>query len=454
MSTNMDGIYQQSMLAALALITIQVPEENRYRVLKDNLPWHQLAEVANKHRAKLVDIKNGRPLNLRLHLGAYIAQTMNGWTDRETEEMVCYHAGVRILCGTDNSSEGIDHVSIVTFRNTLGGQGAEELNQIIVLHATQQGFTGTRICSADTTVQEAPIAYPTEVGHLKNITEKLVGIGKKIKKGLAEKVQKLKEQAIEIFTEIRLFTRGTKESVKEKKKKLGKKFLGKTKKLLRMIEDSLRDMSTKNREKYREQIELYKKILFQIEHWMKTGFHPTEKIVSLWNLAARAISRTKVASSLEFGRRWFITRLERGYVIGRPCQKLGSDADVKLFDEIIAQFLEVFGELPEFAIYDRGGDGKENHTFLKNLGVKHNCIFRKGKEKMDVSPRVYRKAKRERALSEASIAVLKGQRYGFNKPRAKSTDSCITKGQMAMLGANLNKMYRDIVETSGMVVEI
>jgi len=38
------------------------------------------------------------------------------------------------------------------------------------------GFTGSELCASDTTVQESPIAYPTEVGHMKNIAEKLLGI--------------------------------------------------------------------------------------------------------------------------------------------------------------------------------------------------------------------------------------------------------------------------------------
>jgi hypothetical protein len=49
---------------------------------------------------------------------------------------------------------------------------------------------------------------------------------------------------------------------------------------------------------------------------------------------------------------------------------------------------------------------------------------------------------------------LKGRRYDFSKPRAKSEEGCIAKGQMAMIGANLNKMVRDIVQVSGMEMEI
>ena len=63
------------------------------------------------------------------HLGALIAQGMNRWTDRETEEMVAHHAGVRVLCSLEYSRETIDHTSIEVFRNQLTDKGVEAINQ-------------------------------------------------------------------------------------------------------------------------------------------------------------------------------------------------------------------------------------------------------------------------------------------------------------------------------------
>jgi hypothetical protein len=154
MSTRMDGIHQPSLFSATMLrMDVLISQRNRYRLLAEKLPWVRLGEVANEYRAKHVDINKGRALNLRLHLGAFIAQSMNRWTDRETEEMVILHAGVRLLCGLEQSLEAIDHTSIETFRNQLGKAGAERLNELIVETATKEGFTGATLCSSDTTVQ-------------------------------------------------------------------------------------------------------------------------------------------------------------------------------------------------------------------------------------------------------------------------------------------------------------
>jgi hypothetical protein len=443
MSTDMRGIYR-SISKDLSSVKIQLNLESKYIVLSKKLPWEQMAEIANQSRAKKININNGRPLNLRLHLGAYMAQSMNGWDDRTAADMIKHHAAVRVLCGIEGSQESIDHTNIGKFRNQLGPEGAEGLNQLLIQFSTLKGFTGSDFCSSDTTVQEAPIAYPTEVGHLKRIGEGLLKIGTKIKKGISDILTGLQEEAMDVFTEIRLFTRGKKEKTIEKKKKLSKKLHKIISGMLNLTEASVGEMSAKSREKYQEQLALFRKMTDQIIIWIKTGRHPAGKIISLWNQTARAIAREKVSKSTEFGRRWIITRLKNGYVIGKPCQKLGGDSDQNIAGEVLEQFFNCFGgEIPNTFIYDRGGDGPENHKLLKEAGVKNILIFRKGKEKMKAGKIKMNQAKRERALSEASIAVLKSLKYGFNRPRAKSENSCITKGQLAIMGANLTRFSKD-----------
>ena len=444
MSTHMEGIEQQSLFSGTTLkMDVIVPHNNRYRILAETLPWRELGEVANGYRAKEVDIHNGRPLNLRLHLGALIAQSMNRWTDRETEDMVAHHAGVRILCGLEYSSEAIDHTNIETFRNQLTTQGVEAINQIVVKAAVKVGFTGSGLCSSDTTAQESPIAYPTEVGHLRNIARKLVGIGTKIKKKLSGKLEKLAKEVQHTFTEIRLFTRGKDSSAVAKKKKLSQELQRTVSRMKRLVQEKVNGLKGKARAEYQEALDFYGLMMTQIRHWIKTGFHRPGKIISLWETQARAITRNKAAKAVEFGRRWIITRLERGYIIGTPCRKLGGDADTSIVPEVLEHFEKIMGEKPKMAVYDRGGDGPKNHKTLLQKKIR-NAIFRKGKESLiGLGRNMVLKARRERALSEAAIATIKHPRYGFNKPRAKSSEGCVLKGQAAILGANLTRLARD-----------
>ncbi len=448
MATRMDGIHQPSLFSSSALkMDVLVPADNRYRLLAEKLPWSELAGVANHYRALVVDLNNGRPLDLRLHLGALIAQSMNRWTDRQTEEMVKYHAGVRLLCGLEQSTDTTDHTSVEAFRSQLTPAGVEELNRIIVKTAKAEGFTDGSLCSADTTVQEAPICYPTEVGHMKSIAEKLVGIGSKLKKGQAAKLGEMAEKAKKIFTKIRLFTRGASEKAVERKKKLSQDLQKQVAKMRRLVQAEVDALGASSQAKYREALDLYRKMLSQVRVWLRTGFHPKGKIVSLWLTDARAITRNKAGKTTEFGRRWIVSRLKAGYIIGTPCKRLGSGSDTGLMPEILEHFERTLGSLPKLAVYDRGGDGPKNHRALRAKGIK-NGIFRKGKESQPGLGRNTKLlARRERALSEATIATIKHPRYGFNKPQARSSEGCILKGHAAILGANLAHLTRDWAAT-------
>ena len=391
---------------------------------------------------------------MRMHLGAHIAQAMNGWTDRETEEMVRYHAGVRILCGLEESFDDTDRTSIEGFRTQLGPNGEEALNQITVLHASGAGFTGSGWCAADTTVQESPIAYPTEVGHLKNISEKLLGIGRRMKTKATQQLSALHQKAKDVFTEIRLFTRGKADQALARKIALSNKLYKIANAMIGATIANLSDLSRRGQTQASSEIEFYKQVMRQIQHWFKTGFHPKDKIVSLWEKAARPISKGKVGKKCEFGRRWIITRLMGGYVIGSPCQKLGADTDTSIADEVMINFLNTFGTVPEAFVYDRGADSSKNDQFLKDIGVEQNCIFPKGKKKMNVTENVRRMAQTERALNEATIANIKHSKYNFTKPRARSTQTCELKGQFAMLGFNTNQLFRDISKLWEIEMEI
>jgi hypothetical protein len=46
------------------------------------------------------------------------------------------------------------------------------------------------------------------------------------------------------------------------------------------------------------QLDLFEQMLRQIDVWMKTGFRPKEKIISLWETTARAISKGKTGKTV------------------------------------------------------------------------------------------------------------------------------------------------------------
>ena len=89
MSLDLESMGQLSLLGEGRWRSIiSVEPDHRLVVLCKAIPWMELMEKA---RPILYDEQGiawdtgGRKLNLQAHLGAYILQTVHGWTDRWTE---------------------------------------------------------------------------------------------------------------------------------------------------------------------------------------------------------------------------------------------------------------------------------------------------------------------------------------------------------------------------------
>ena len=130
-----------------------------------------------------------------------------------------------------------------------------------VLHASGAGFTGSGWCAADTTVKESPIAYPTEVGHLKNISEKLLGIGRRMKTKATQQLSALHQKAKDVFTEIRLFTRGKADQALARKIALSNKLYKIVNAMIGATKANLSDLSRRGQTQASSEIEFYKLIL-------------------------------------------------------------------------------------------------------------------------------------------------------------------------------------------------
>lgn len=152
---------------------IIIPKDHFLMILSESIPWSEYAQVAiddlyeNKKRS-------GRKLNLRLHIGAFVLQTLFRWTDRELEENLNFYAPARVFCGIANRVKSYDHSSYVKFRNRLSDETASKFNISLLKVATKKGFTGTQFMDFDSTVQEANIEYPADIRMMQSIFRKRV----------------------------------------------------------------------------------------------------------------------------------------------------------------------------------------------------------------------------------------------------------------------------------------
>ena len=448
MGVDLESAGQMSLLKECAWRTIvSLPEGHRLIALHNTISWGDLMKKAIPvlYEEQGISQSTGRILNLQAHLGAYILQTVHGWTDRWTEEMIRYYIPTRIFCGFLESTGSLDRTRIENFRNRFGEKGAKLITQDMLNVAREFGFTAPEDMDMDTTVQEAGITHPTEMKLLDHMIKKAIrihetlkGLGKKGLKGVRNAAKKFSK----IYTDYRFFAKA-----KEKKSKAVKKAVKMAKAIMEEIRQvgigskDLKELSSKVQKEILQLQELGPKLLEQILYWLATGKVAQNKIVSLWKSIPRAIPKGKIGKAVEFGRKWIVNCYRGGYVL------LAAPENAKISDqhcvtESLDLHFDVFGESPKSYGADRGMWSEENIFQCQMAQVEKIGIQPKGKAKAMVSQKDYRHLKNRRAGIEPRIGHLKLR--GLGKSRMKSDIGDLISGHRSALSYNLALLMRDM----------
>lgn len=387
----------------------------------------------------------GRCLDLRAHLGAYILQTTYGWTDRWTEEMLRFYIPARMFCGYLESTGSLDHTSIEEFRNRFGQKGARLITEDMLKVAKAFGFTQPDDVDMDTTVQEAGITHPTEMKLMNHLMKRLSVLHGAIKnaggKGIAG-IKALAKEFKENLTHYRFFAKDkvTKTELLHKAKALSEKGLL----ALEAYLPGQRAFDKLTR-RYQEEIlrfqSLGPQLMEQIGYWLKTGKVAKDKIISLWKLMPKAISKGKVGKPVEFGRKWIVNCYQGGYmlVMAHSNPKI---ADQHCVVESLSLHSTVFNQMPKTYGTDRGMFSTENLEMCLGAGIEKIAIQPKGQATPLVNRRDHQKLSNRRAGIEPRIGHLKTR--GLGRSKMKSDNGDLISGYRSALSWNLSLLMRDL----------
>jgi len=290
--------------------TVRIDPDHRLAVLCRAIAWEELMEKAVPILYQDQGIREdiGRVLNLRAHLGAYILQTVHGWTDRWCEEMLKFYIPARLFCGFLESEGSLDHTSIEEFRNRFGTRGAELITQDMVKIAKEFGFTKGDDMDMDTTVQEAGITYPTEMKLMSRLMKKAKMIHGKLrklgKKGLTA-MKAVAKQFSKIEANYRFYakTKEQKDKIIQEAVTLSERVLGELSKLTPGT-GGFDELSHRYQQDILKLLDLGPRLLEQILYWLDTGKVAKDKIVSLCKVMPTAIKKGKIGKSSLAGSGW------------------------------------------------------------------------------------------------------------------------------------------------------
>jgi hypothetical protein len=427
---------------------ISVEPDHRLVVLCKSIPWMELMEKARPILYEEHGIPwdtGGRKLNLRAHLGAYILQTVHGWSDRWTEEMVRFYFPARLFCGYLDSTGSLDHTKIENFRNRFGEKGVQLITYDMLKVAKVFGFTTSNDVDMDTTVQEAGITHPTEMKLMNHLMKRLKAISGKLKGVCGRGIQgigSLSQEFKKVMAHYRFFAKDmvTKAGLIKEAKAMSEKGL---EKLSQFVpgQKAFDRLEKRAQDEILRLLTLGPELMDQIGYWLRTGKVASGKIISLWKFVPKAIPKGKVGKAVEFGRKWIVNAYRGGYVLVLAPEN-AKIADQHCVIESLSLHKTVFDEAPKTYGTDRGMYCIENLELCLGAGIKKIAIQPKGKAEPLISRRDHLTLANRRAGIEARIAHLKLK--GLGKSRMKTDAGDLISGYRSALAYNLGHLMRDL----------
>lgn len=462
MSKQTRGSRQPELFPRSKRPTIPVAANHRLVELADLLDWTELEIRAEKIRAQKLKNGAGRPPQMRALLGAMVLRATRYMPYRVLEDHIRYYAPARYLCGLTETEWSPDHNRLYDFIELMGEEGGRLINEYVVEWAVEEKLADPKLMVADTTAQEAAIPYPNEMGLMAGFLNSVVTASKKGGAALKEFVAKAAKNiqaAKEKVREYRLFA---KQKSKQQKDRMTAKMVTLVEKIRTQLEQALTTAASGKARltkygkvaaaKVERLNEAMKKLAPQIRYWLRTGWVASGKIVSVHIPELYSVVRGKVGKKVEFGLSWGIRRLRGGFLLATLAKGSRDLVDAKFAVSAVDEHIALFGKPPQAYAYDRGGWSNENLTALKRRGVKDVGLAPRGKAAWKVRGNMKEKLVSERAQVEGGIGTIKHQKYGFNRPAARSASMMGACGQLAVLGFNLNKMARELANRREMVL--
>jgi hypothetical protein len=162
-----------------------------------------------------------------------------------------------------------------------------------------------------------------------------------------------------------------------------------------------------------------------------------DKLLSLYEVDARVITRRKAEAQVEFGNTLLLAENPQGLILDWELFRETAPADARLLVRSVDRVTAVFDQPPKAAGTDRGFDSQQNQAALAERKIYNGLCPRSPKELVQRNKSwKFRKLQQRRAQTEARIAIFKNNFLG--RPlRSKGFDHRNVSVAWAVLTHNL-----------------
>lgn len=328
----------------------------------------------------------------------------------------------------------ISHSKYATLVNMIQPETWRKINELIVRFARDQKKCAGRQLRLDTTAVETDIHYPLDstllydgvrvlsrlLRQVREIAAELVGTGRLRE----DKAKKLAYQIV----------RGGSQMHKAKRKKLYRKLLGATERVLRWagaVRTKIKEhgagggsaLADLELQALAEEIGHYQPLVEKCMHQARARVLEElvvpngEKIFSIFEPHTELLIRGKAGKELEFGHMVELRQVEGG-LITHYTAHARRPAEPALLEKAVAEHKELFGRVPAECAADKGYYSAAAVARAEELGVKKVCVPKKGRRNAAEERREHSKwfklGQAFRAGIEGAISVLK-RVYGLRR---------------------------------------
>lgn len=436
-----------------ATVEIFVSQNHRLIKLANALDWRRVGDIVIKDLKKTTTKLRwwvGRKLNLRIHVGVFLLQSILKMTDRGIEEAIRGNGIYQVFCGKTVVEKWHcpDHTKIEKFRNRLNPKTQQELVSCVVQVAKQLGFADPSKMDVDSTVQEANMTYPSDARLLtklaqmsKKVIDYIKGQGKRIYKGaqgIEFDLKAVKEKGKAYFFMAKNVSSDIKHAAFEALYNKAKEQIMPVIEVCSLVEEENLKNIPWNIKRSMEQIRSHaKKYIEDVSYFIKNQTMKVGKILSFHLKEVACIMKGKLGKVKEFGRVFQLGRLGGNFFIVLPSTSVRQEDKQSLLP-MVEEHERVFGEgVLQSLGTDKGYYTKKNEKALSEkiseVGIQ---IPGNVKEQRLIDQAL----KDRRAGIEPLIGHVKN--FGLRKSQMKSDETTLAAGYRSVLGFNLHQIMR------------
>jgi IS5 family transposase len=370
--------------------------------------------------------------------------------------------------------------TLMKLTSRCGSAAVDGLNEALMAKAAEAKLLRTSRLRADTTVVPANVSYPTDSGLLAKAVRRIAATGRRIQAaGGAARTRtrdrsraagsrahaiasKLRSRAAQAKDDKQAaVARGTGQLAKlaEQAAADARRLLASARRALRRADAKaaalaaagLRDAAAGRRrgrlrravDDLAELLNATRQIAVQARQRL-AGTMPdgASRRVSLHDSDARPIAKGRLGKPVEFGYKAQVTDNDDGVILDYIVEQ-GNPADGPQLAPAIDRVIRRTGKRPRTVTADRSYGEQAVEDDLRDLGVRHVVIPRKGKpgkaRQAAERRRAFRRTVKWRTGSEARVATLKRQ-YGWDRTRLDGTEGARIWTGHGVLAHNLVKI--------------